>query len=509
MTLQENDIAYHINALVESIPDKALFPFIRSEGCHAYHPKMMLKIVLCGYSQRAFSGRRIEALLTDSIRMMWLAQGYTPSYRTINRFIVNPLVQGLLKQCYVSFRIHLIRNKIIRNEAIFIDGTKIEANANKFTFVWRKSTEKHHRKLIEDSKNLYDKLLAEEILPEIERENAEELTVSELEHMASVLEEKVSECNEKIDSTTDTFERKKLRSQRKNLNDARKLAEDYVLRKKKYEKQLATFNGRNSYSKTDTDATFMRMKDDHMKNGQLKAGYNVQIATESQYVLAYDVFPNPTDTKTLKPFLDNIEAGYFELPKYIVADAGYGSEENYVDVLENRNREALITFGMYDKEKSRKYRNNPFQPRNWEYDEEKDCYICPNGRMLTFRSISQKSDQQGFIRTFKRYECDGCTGCPYREQCTSAKEGHNRTIQINERFEQQKEYVRTKLSEEDAGKIYRDRKMDVEPVFGSLKANLCFTRFTVRGTDNVRNEIGIALMAVNMRKLACRSLKIG
>lgn len=304
-------------------------------------------------------------------------------------------------------------------------------------------------------------------------------------------------------------ERKALRKRRKLLNDARKLVEGYVARKKKYEQQIATFEGRNSYSKTDTDATFMRMKEDHMKNGHLKAGYNVQVATEVQYVLACDVFPNPTDTKTLKPFLDKIESEYFKIQKYIVADAGYGSEENYTDILEGRNREALITYGMYRKEQTRKYKKDPFNTDNWEYDEATDSYICPNGKQLTFSYVSRKTDKNGFSREFKMYECDDCTGCPFREQCNKSKNDRNKTLRINERLEHQKEYVRTKLSEEEAGSIYRRRKIDVEPVFGFLKANLCFTRFTVRGKKKVRNEIAIALMAVNMRKIASRSLKIG
>ena len=124
---------------------------------------------------------------------------------------------------------------------------------------------------------------------------------------------------------------------------------------------MEIFGERNSYSKTDHDATFMRMKDDYMKNGQLKAGYNVQIATEGQYALAYDVFPNPTDTRTFIPFLDKIEKNFFELPKYIVADAGYGSEQNYDDVLTNRKRIPLITYNNIEKRRKRSINNDPFQ----------------------------------------------------------------------------------------------------------------------------------------------------
>ncbi|MCA1204195.1 transposase, partial [Priestia flexa] len=166
--------------LVEHIPDEAFAGFLQKTGCPAYHPRMMMKIILCAYTQSVFSGRKIEALLKDSIRMMWLAQGYEPSYRTINRFRVHPEVQVLLRECFVQFRCQLIQENEIDNEAIFIDGTKIEANANKFTFVWRKSIEKYSASLLEKSTQLYDELVEREIIPQIERESSDELSVEEL-----------------------------------------------------------------------------------------------------------------------------------------------------------------------------------------------------------------------------------------------------------------------------------------------------------------------------------------
>ncbi|MEK4494116.1 IS1182 family transposase [Ureibacillus sp. FSL W8-0352] len=498
--LQENDIAFHIHHLVESIPDEAFQPFLRNTGCPAYHPRMMLKIILCAYSQSVFSGRKIEALLKDSIRMMWLAQGYEPSYRTINRFRVHPEVKELIRQCFVQFRCQLVEEKLIDQEAIFIDGTKIEANANKFTFVWKKSIEKYNQNLIEKSNQLYNELLEKEIIPEMERENEGELSVEELAQMVQQVDEVIKEYDQKIETSPDATERKALRSERKYPKQAYKQLIDFILRKQKYQKDLDILGERNSYSKTDQDATFMRMKDDYMKNGQLKAGYNVQIATEGQYALAYSIFPNPTDTRTLIPFLNKIEKDYFPLPKYIVADAGYGSEQNYEDILSNRKCEALIPYTMYEKEQKKKYKQNPFHPDNWMYDEESDTYICPNQQRVTFRYRSVRTDKTGFKRELKIYECENCSGCPFRSSCTKAKEGNHRKVMVNEKWEQQKEYVRAKLSEEKAGSIFRQRKIDVEPVFGFLKANLRFTRFSVRGKSKVENEMGIALMAVNLRK---------
>ncbi|WP_254391729.1 IS1182 family transposase [Terribacillus sp. DMT04] len=506
--LPENDIAFTVNHLVESIPDEAFDGFRRETGHPAYHPRMMMKIILCAYTQSVFSGRKIESLLQDSVRMMWLAQDYQPSYRTINRFRVNPHVKELLRQCFVQFRSQLVQEKVIEEEAIFIDGTKIEANANKFTFVWRKSTEKYSTQLVERSAQMYEELLEQEIIPAIELENPEALSGEELTKVAEKLDEKVQEYDRRIEASDDTAERKQLRSERKAPKQYRKQVNDFIKRKSKYQVDMEIFGDRNSYSKTDHGATFMRMKDDYMKNGQLKPGYNVQLATEGQYALAYDVFPNPTDTRTFIPFLDKIERDFFELPDYIVADAGYGSEQNYDDVVNNRKRIPLITYNHYRKEKQKKYKQDPYQVAHWDYDAEGDFFTCPNNRKLAFRYLSERCDKFGFKRHYRVYECDDCTACPLRAECTKAKEGNNRKIYYNERWEKQKAYTQQLLSEKETGKIYGKRKIDVEPVFGFLKAHLCFTRFSVRSKEKVENELGFAFMAVNIRKFTARSASI-
>ncbi|WP_054755038.1 IS1182 family transposase, partial [Piscibacillus salipiscarius] len=505
--LDKDDIAFVVNDLVEQIPEEAFSSFSRDTGCPAYHPKMMMKIILCAYTQSVFSGRKIEALLKDSVRMMWLAQGYEPSYRTINRFRVHPQVKELLRQCFVQFRCQLVENNMIEEEAVFIDGTKIEANANKFTFVWRKSTENYSKQLVEKSHNMYNELLENEIIPGIERESSDELSTEELQTIVKQLNDQVNEYTQQINESDQGSERKQLRSQRRQPKQYLKQFKDFVERKKKYRKDMKIFGERNSYSKTDHDATFMRMKDDYMKNGQLKPGYNIQLATEGQFALAYDVFPNPTDTRTFLPFLDHIEDHFFSLPKYIVADAGYGSEQNYADVIENRHRTPLITYNQYRKEKTRKFKNDLFNFYNWDYDEENDAFTCPNDKQLTYRYDSHKTDRYGFKRTYRVYECEDCTGCPLRSKCTKAKEGNHRRIFYNQKWEQQKAYMREKLSEDKTGELYGKRKIDVEPVFGFLKANLCFSRLSVRGKEKVKNELGFAFMAVNLRKYTAMNTK--
>ncbi|MFD2639575.1 transposase, partial [Piscibacillus salipiscarius] len=203
--------------------------------------------------------------------------------------------------------------------------------------------------------------------PGIERESSDELSTEELQTIVKQLNDQVNEYTQQINESDQGSERKQLRSQRRQPKQYLKQFKDFVERKKKYRKDMKIFGERNSYSKTDHDATFMRMKDDYMKNGQLKPGYNIQLATEGQFALAYDVFPNPTDTRTFLPFLDHIEDHFFSLPKYIVADAGYGSEQNYADVIENRHRTPLITYNQYRKEKTRKFKNDLFNFYNWDY----------------------------------------------------------------------------------------------------------------------------------------------
>src|SRR5699024_5365562 len=420
--LKSNDIAYTVHHLVEQIPAEAFNGFLRETGCPAYHPRLMMKIILCAYTQSVFSGRKIEALLTDSVRMMWLAQGHEPSYRTLNRFRVHPEVKALLRQCFVQFRCQLVQEKLIDDAAIFIDGTKIEANANKFSFVWRKSVENHSAQLVEKSNQMYDELLAQSIIPEIERETPEALSTQALNQIVEQLDDTVAAYDKKIEASDDGTEWVRLRSARKPPKHYRKQFKDYLARKQKYQTDMEIFGARNSYSKTDHDATFMRMKDDYMMNGQLKAGYNIQLATEGQYALAYEIFPNPTDT-----------------------------------------------------------------------------FTCPNNQTLTFRYRSKRTDRYGYARHFKVYECAECADCPLRSACTKAADGRNRKIYYNEKWEAQKAYIRTQLSKEETGAIYGKRKIDVEPVFGFLKANLCFTRMSVRGKEKVENEIGFAFMAVNLR----------
>lgn len=501
--IPETDVAFAVNSLVEAIPQSLFNQLEQQLGRPAYHPKMMLKIILYAYTQRVFSGRKIAFLLDDSYRMRWLANHEQVSYRTINRFRSHETTAHLLAEAFVLFRRQLITNQLIDNEAIFIDGTKIEADANKFSFVWRKASNRYEQSLDEKSELFYQTLYQEEILPCLKEENQSDgLTSEQFVEAAQHLEAELNELDDQLLLEKQKDKKSCLKKQRRTYKKyLRRIQTDYLPRKQKYEQYNLLFNGRNSFSKTDTDATFMRMKDDYMRNGQLKPGYNLQIATENQYVLAYDLFPNPTDTKTLTPFLDSFLEQHNELPEYIVADAGYGSEENYMYINDVLHKTPLITYGSYHKEGKKKYKNNPFIVENWRYLEADDAYICPANRLVLLKGYSRRKDKWGFVRDFKVYECETCRNCPVRGQCTRAKSNRNRQIQVNANWRYFKAECRKKLLEEQTGAIYRKRKIDVEPVFGHLKAQLAFQRFHLRGIRGAKIDIGLALMALNLRKL--------
>lgn len=239
--------------------------------------------------------------------MKWLSQNQKPSYKTINRFRVNPKVDTLLESLFIQFQSQCLKQNLIDIQAIFIDSTKVESNAHRYTFVWKKNIQNHESRKNEDSKALYYELVTNTIIPEIKKDHDNNLTKEEIDLIGSHLDKEIEDLNQHIDNEKCTKTRKQIRLKRTKIKKYKKQINDYSERKHKYEVQQSILKDRNSYSKTDYDATFMRMKENHMKNVQLKPGYNLQIATNSRFVLFYDVYQNPTDTRTLIPFLNSIQ----------------------------------------------------------------------------------------------------------------------------------------------------------------------------------------------------------
>ncbi|OEK89554.1 transporter [Staphylococcus shinii] len=212
-----NDMSRHVNEIVETIPESEFDEFKHHRGATSYHPKMMLKIILYAYTQSVFSGRKIEKLLNDSIRMMWPSQNQTPSYKTINRFRVNPKVDALLESLFIQFHSQCLKQNLIDDKTIFIDGTKLEANANRYTFVWKKSIQNYESKMNEDSKALYYELVKEKIIPKIKEDDDHELTQEEIDLIGTHLDKEIEDLNHYIEHEKCTRLRKQTRQKRTEI----------------------------------------------------------------------------------------------------------------------------------------------------------------------------------------------------------------------------------------------------------------------------------------------------
>lgn len=269
---------------------------------------------------------------------------------------------------------------------------------------------------------------------------------------------------------------------------------------REYRRKEEILQDRGSYSKTDQDATFMRMKEDHMRNGQLKPAYNVQFSTSDQFVLHYSIHQATTDTTTLIPHLDGFEKAYRTLPEELTADAGYGSEENYLH-LEKKQVEAYVKYNTFDiTKRTKKWKEKyPFHTKTLHYDQEKDLFICPMGQPMRFAGIRKEKTRTGFEKQVRLYRAVRCEGCPLRGKCHKSK--RNRTIQVNFENQRLREKAKRNLESERGIENRKQRPIDVEPVFGHIKNNHNFRRFMLRGIEKVEIETGLLAIAQNMRKI--------
>jgi hypothetical protein len=425
----------------------------------------------------------MEAALKENIHFMWLSGMNKPDHNTINRFRSERL-KDVLRTVFGQVVELLVEAGHLSLKEVFTDGTKIEAQANRYTFVWGNAIKTSKAKMEEQLKELW---------AYAERIAAEELKDETPENFTPVSATQVQDVIEKIDRALEGKAISKKVKQK--LQYAKKNWPENMKRYKQHEKLLGK---RNSYSKTDTDATFMRMKEDHMRNGQLKPAYNVQLSSHNQFVVNYTLHQNPTDTTTLKTHIESFKTLYQQYPQVVVADAGYGSEENY-QVLMNRKIEGYIKHNQFDR--SQRSKNfDAYKSDNLLYDEQRDVLICPSGKPMKPIGESYRTTANGFKQKLIKYQAGKCNGCPLREQCHQQK--GNRIVGINHRLRKLKQEADERLKSEQ-GIAYRKRRpADVEPIFGNIKHNKNFKRFMLKGLNKVEIETGLLALAHNLAKLA-------
>lgn len=479
----ENHPVRLINSIVDDLDLTDLIKQYESGGTSPYNPRMLLKVVFYAYMNNVYSCRKISKCLDENIHYMWLSGGQYPSFSTVNRFRSERLKKHI-NRLFSQVVLMLVDMGQVSLDVSYIDGTKLESVANKYTFVWRKSVEKNKAKLEAKIRS---------ILEQIDEGIAQDNDSGDQEQSPPIdsqdLKERIKKLNE-----SNKFDKKVNKAEFKALKELEK----HQVKLQEYEQKLDILGNRNSYSKTDTDATFMRMKEDAMNNGQTKPGYNVQIGTENQYITNFGIYSNPTDTTTLNSFITLHYARFGNLPKAICADSGYGSHENY-KFLEQHDIQAFVKFPYFHKEQKRSYKQNGFLVDNLFYNPKQDFYICPMGQKLSKIYKTRATSSTGFISDIDVYRAENCQGCPLRGRCHKSK--NNRTIQVNHELLAYKAKVREILTSEQG--LYHRSKRPIEPeaVFGQMKFNKQYKRFRHKGFSKVQMDFGIFAMAFNIQKL--------
>ncbi len=447
-------------------------------------PRTMFEIIVFAYMNGIYASRDIESACRHDIRFMWILQNENaPDHSTIARF-QNERLTEVIEALFYQLTEKLYEMGELSYKNMFVDGTKIEANANRYTFVWSKAVAKQLEKL--------ENRIAKEV-PEVAQRYQLLPNVS------------LEDCLARLTQIADHIHLRFVSGRGRHKTQLQKdieLLTGFYERKEGYQVHQSRLGNRKSYSKTDHDATFMRMKEDHMGNGQLKPAYNVQIGVESEYIIGLGLFPNPTDTTTLPPFLDRVAMQSGHKIENIIADAGYASEENYT-YLEEHGQIAYIKPADYEVKKTRKYKKDIYRVENMPYDAENDSYICPNGRELVHVSDSKRKNENGYICTKQNYVCENCTDCPHREKCFKGTY-QNRKISISKNFDKQKRNAAERLNTVEGIRLRVNRSIQVEGAFGVIKEDYAFRRFLTRGKRKTETQFFLLAFAYNICKLCNR-----
>lgn len=465
------------------------------ERINSVSPRTLLKIVLYSYMNGDYSSRSMELNCKRDINFMFLLEGApAPDHATFARFRsihFAPCSKRILAEMSNT----LFDLGEVSGETIFIDGTKIEASANKYTFVWKKAVTKNQAKLlikladfVAECEQLYD-------LKIVYGDTVKIKHVKKLRKKLYALKQ-----SENVVFVHGIGKRKT------PLQKSIEALEEYLSKLKEYNQKIHICGERNSYSKTDHDATFMRMKEDAMGNGQLKPAYNLQHGVDSEYITWLTIGPQPTDTTTLIPFLKDAEKHLNFKYKNITADAGYESEENYL-FLEENGQLSYIKPANYEISKTRKYRNDIGKIENIEYDEALDIYTCRNGKKLTVDHIRHSKSKTRYVSEKTIYRCENCESCPYKKDCINGNncktplEERTKILQVVKTFLKYRQEDLERILSDDGILFRTNRCIQAEGSFGDLKQDMQFRRYLSKGTTNVLAESTLLAMARNINKL--------
>lgn len=474
-----------VNEVLEKVDITELLRQYKPGGTSSYHPRMLLKVLVYGYINNIYSSRKIEEAVSQNICFMWLSGMSKPDHNTINRFRGQRL-QKTLQPIFTQVVLLLCEEGLLSIKDLYTDGTKMEANANRYTFVWGNSIKSNREKMKQQINEMWQyakSVAASELDDDTDPSGFDKITPEKM--------------NETIDSINAALRDKQVdKGVKQKLNYAKK---HWPAALEKYDGQEKILGEqRSSYSKTDPDATFMRMKEDHMKNGQLKPGYNVQISTNNQYIASYSVHQNTTDTNVLIDHLSGHIKNFKQKPNNVTADAGYGSEENY-QWLEDKKITAYIKYSQFDRMQNELIRNkNPFTIDQLIYDEQNNQYLCPIGEPMKHTGWHIRETKNGYPQVVDHYQASRCKDCFLNGVCNQQQD--NRSIEVANNHMRLKQKADKRLKTRRGIQKRKQRCFDTEPVFANIKHNHNFKRFMLRGINKVTVETGLLALAHNLKK---------
>ena len=491
--IPENDSVRLLSQIVEEMDLTDLYSTY--ERINSLSPRTLLKIVLYSYMNGDYSSRSMELNCKRDINFMFLLEGHkAPDHATLARFRSLHFAP-CSKRILAEISNMLFDMGEISGETIFIDGTKIEACANKYTFVWKKAVTKNQAKLL---------IKLADFVAECEEIYGIKIVYGntiKMKHVKKLRKRLLKLCKEENITFVHGIGKRK-----SPLQKSFETLDGYLHKLKEYNQKIHKCGTRNSYSKTDEDATFMRMKEDAMMNGQLKPAYNLQHGVDSEYITWLTIGPQPTDTTTLIPFLKEAEEYLKFKYKNITADAGYESEENYL-FLEENNQIAFIKPANYEISKKRKYKNDIGKIDNMKYDEEGDFYTCKNDKKLVVDHIRHSKSKTGYVSEKTVYKCENCKGCSHKSECIKVNncktplEERTKVLYVSKTFNEQRKADLERIIS-DEGKLYRmNRSIQVEGSFGDIKQDMQFRRYLTKGRANVLAESTLLAIARNINKL--------
>jgi len=321
----------------------------------------------------------------------------------------------------------------------------------------------------------------------------EERGLSAQEITAEAINEQVTKLDNIIESCISKKDKRKAASLKKKLTDKQQKIDGY-------KRQIETAGQRSGYSKTDQDATAMRMKND-----ELLPAYNVVAGCEDQFIVHVSLHQNSNDGACFAEHLEKLEQQSPVMPTAIIADAIFGTEQNY-EILENMQIENYLKFPSFQAEQKQSYQQNPFLKDNFSYDSSSDSYTCPNQKQLTLQaSYYQTHKRTGYQSLIKEYQCSDCKDCPFYSQCCKSAAGENRLLKVNEKLEAYKQTARQNLTSEKGSVLRKTRCIEIETCYGDIKHNMGFRRFHLRGLKKAKTEFTLVAMAHNLRKLQLKS----